>query len=189
MNLSNPGTSSAARPAEAKPAARGGIKSFLDWLIRLVENFDAILLAAMTLVICWEIIGRFFAKYIDGINSPWTEEIATMMMVWFGLTGAAIGIRQGSHIGVEFLVNLFHKKLANLVAIVVGLVIIGFSWFLLIEGMKFVKEMMAVDLPATGLSRGLFVYMAVPVTAVLMILYALEVMFKDFKLLLAKEEK
>ena len=88
--------------------SRGGVlKRALDLLMAVVENFDAILLAAMTVVVCWEIFSRFFAKYIAGINSPWTEEVAMIFMVWFGLTGAAIGIRRASHIGVEFVVALF----------------------------------------------------------------------------------
>jgi len=169
--------------------SRGGVlKRALDLLMVVVENFDAILLAAMTIVVCWEIFSRFFAKYIAGINSPWTEEVAMIFMVWFGLTGAAIGIRRASHIGVEFVVALFPKKVGQAMVVLVDLIILGFSLFFLIEGYKFAKEMINVMLTATEWSRGYVVYSAAPVTAVLMLIYGLEALVKDFGVLARKGE-
>ena len=109
-----------------------------------------------------------------------------VMMVWFGMTGAAIGVRKASHIGVEFVVALFPKKIGQALAILVDLIVIGFSVFLLVYGFKFAKEMAEVFLTATELSRGYFVYSAVPVAAILMILFGLEAMAKDVARLLQK---
>ena len=168
--------------------SRGGVvKRALDLLMAAVENFDAILLAAMTVVVCWEIFSRFFAKYIAGINSPWTEEVAMIFMVWFGLTGAAIGIRRASHIGVEFVVALFPDRVGRAILVLVDLIILGFSYFLLVEGARFAKEMINVELTATEWSRGYVVYSAAPVTAILMLIYGLEAMVKDIKALARKE--
>ncbi len=174
--------------AGRQPASIGRIAArALDMLMRLVENFDAILLAAMTVVVCWEIFSRFFAKYINGINSPWTEEVAMVFMVWFGLTGAAIGIRRASHIGVEFVVALFPKRVGQAIVVLVDLIILGFSYFLLVEGYRFAKEMIGVLLTATEWSRGYVVYSAAPVTAILMLIYGLEALVKDVKALAHKE--
>ena len=164
----------------------GGTYTLLDSIMKVTENFGAILLAIMTVVICWEIFSRSFAKYIAGINSPWTEEVAMIFMVWFGLTGAAIGIRKATHIGVEFVVALFPKRVGQAMLVLVDLFILGFSLFLLIEGFKFTREMIGVELTATGLSRGYFVYSAAPVAAILMLIYGLEVMVRDIKALARK---
>ena len=162
------------------------VRHILDVLMKITEIFGSLLLAIMVIVICWEIFSRFFSKYIPGINSTWTEEVAMVMMVWFGMTGAAIGIRKASHIGVEFVVALFPKKIGQVLAILVDLIVIGFSVFLLVYGFKFAKEMAEVFLTATELSRGYFVYSAVPVAAILMILFGLEAMAKDVARLLQK---
>jgi len=96
----------AAKPAIGKastsPSSSGLGKSaekVLDFLMNFIETAGAILLAVMTLIIVWQIIARF---RIIHVISPWTEEVAMILLVWFGLTGAAIGIRKHLHIGVEF---------------------------------------------------------------------------------------
>lgn len=192
MGLASKSGMAAAPPTlgTGRPPGLGGIVNrFLDLVMRVTENFGAILLAIMTAVVCWEIFSRFFSKYIAGINSPWTEEVAMIFMVWFGLTGAAIGIRKASHIGVEFVVALFPKKVGQAVLILVDLIILGFSGFLLVEGVKFAREMIGVELPATLLSRGYVVYSAAPVSAVLMLIFGLEALVKDIKSLTRKGEE
>ncbi|MGE5549920.1 MAG: TRAP transporter small permease [Bacteroidota bacterium] len=173
--------------SERPPGFGWVVNRILDAVMRITENFGAVLLTVMTAVICWEIFSRTFAKYITGINSPWTEEVAMIFMVWFGLTGAAIGIRKATHIGVEFVVALFPKKVGQVMLVLVDLLILAFSGFLLVEGFKYTKEMIGVELPATGLSRGYFVYAAAPVAAVLMLTYGLEAMVKNIKALVRKE--
>ncbi|NLY74642.1 MAG: TRAP transporter small permease [Firmicutes bacterium] len=153
------------------------LRTSLGVLERITETIGAILLAAMTLLIFLQVIIRF--KVIRS-TIPWTEEIALMFLVWFGLTGAAIGIRKGTHIGVEFLFALFGPKTKKVVNIFIGLLIILFSVFLLIEGIALVQGTIDVFLSASLLSRGLCVYLAVPISAVLMLLYSIEFIINQF---------
>ncbi len=152
-------------------------KTILDVLESFTETIGAILLAGMTLIIFLQVIIRF--KVIN-TTIPWTEEIALMFLVWFGLTGAAIGIRKGSHIGVEFVMALFGPKMQKVLNIFVGLLMIAFSIFLLIEGTALVQGTINVYMSASLLSRGLCVYLAVPVSALLMILYSVELIITQF---------
>ena len=168
-------------PVVAQPNPLTGIgiflKTVLDLLERVTETIGAILLAGMTLLIFLQVVIRFRL-----INStiPWTEEIALVFLVWFGLTGAAIGIRKGSHIGVEFVMALFGPKIQKVLNVFTGLLIIAFSVFLLIEGTVLVQGTIDVFLSASLLSRGLCVYLAVPVSALLMILYSVELIINQF---------
>ncbi len=168
-------------PSIIKPHSLTGIanhlKTVLDVVERVTETIGAILLAAMTLLIFLQVVIRF--KLINS-TIPWTEEIALVFLVWFGLTGAAIGIRKGSHIGVEFVMALFGPKLQRALNIFIGLLIIAFSVFLLIEGSVLVQGTIDVFLSASLLSRGLCVYLAVPVSALLMILYSAELIVNQF---------
>lgn len=153
------------------------LKTVLDVLERITENIGAFLLAVMTLLIFLQVIIRFRL-----INStiPWTEEIALMFLVWFGLTGAAIGIRKGSHIGVEFVMALFGSKTQKVLNVFVGLLMIAFAIFLLIEGITLVQGTIDVFMSASLLSRGLCVYLAVPISALLMLIYSLELIISQF---------
>lgn len=141
-----------------------------------IETAGAFLLAVMTLIILWQIIARF---RIIHIISPWTEEVAMILLVWFGLTGAAIGIRKHLHIGVEFVTTLFPERVQRILMIVVNLLLALFSVFLLVKGAELAWALKDTDTPATVISRGLVIYSAAPVAAFLMLLYSLELIVKQ----------
>jgi TRAP-type C4-dicarboxylate transport system permease small subunit len=86
----------------------------LDFLMNFIETAGAVLLAVMTLIIIWQIIARF---RIIHIISPWTEEVAMILLVWFGLTGAAIGIRK-HRISAGIRHHLFPESVQNLMIFV-----------------------------------------------------------------------
>ena len=141
-----------------------------------IETAGAFLLAVMTLIILWQIIARF---RIIHIISPWTEEVAMILLVWFGLTGAAIGVRKHLHIGVEFVTTLFPERVQRILMIIVNILLALFSVFLLVKGAELAWALKDTDTPATVISRGLVIYSAAPVAAFLMLLYSLELIVKQ----------
>ena len=141
-----------------------------------IETAGAFLLAVMTLIILWQIIARF---RIIHIISPWTEEVAMILLVWFGLTGAAIGVRKHLHIGVEFVTTLFPERVQRILMIAVNILLALFSVFLLVKGAELAWALKDTDTPATVISRGLVIYSAAPVAAFLMLLYSLELIVKQ----------
>ncbi len=143
--------------------------------MKITLNFGAILIAAMTLIINWQVINR----YNPSLNTPWTEEIAIILLVWFGLTGAAIGIRKDAHIGVEFLVKVLPVKIRRFLRLFVQILVITFAVFLFIVGIQLAKGCWNIQLSVTLWSRGAVVYTAMPVAAALMILYCLEDIIKQ----------
>jgi len=170
------------KPSSAKARTKGSsragksIKKILDFLMHAIETAGAFLLAVMTLIILWQIIARF---RIIHIISPWTEEVAMILLVWFGLTGAAIGVRKHLHIGVEFVTTLFPERVQRILMIVVNILLALFSVFLLVKGAELAWALKDTDTPATVISRGLVIYSAAPVAAFLMLLYSLELIVKQ----------
>lgn len=148
----------------------------LDFLMNIIETAGAFLLSVMTLIILWQIIARF---RIIHVISPWTEEVAMILLVWFGLTGAAIGIRKHLHIGVEFVATLFPARIQKILMLIVNCLLALFSLFLLVKGVELAWALKDTDTPATLVSRGLVIYSAAPVAAFLMLLYSLELIIKQ----------
>jgi TRAP-type C4-dicarboxylate transport system permease small subunit len=182
----------AAQPSVGKaptdPSSSGFGKSaekVLDFLMNFIETAGAILLAAMTLIIIWQIIARF---RIIHVISPWTEEVAMILLVWFGLTGAAIGIRKHLHIGVEFVTTLFPESVQKVMMIFVDILLACFSLFLLVKGSELAWALKDTDTPATLVSRGLVIYSAAPVAAFLMLIYSVELIVKQIAALRGKQE-
>ena len=182
----------AAQPSVGKastgPSSSGfgkSVEKVLDFLMNFIETAGAILLAVMTLIILWQIIARF---RIIHVISPWTEEVAMILLVWFGLTGAAIGIRKHLHIGVEFVTTLFPESVQKVMMIVVDVLLACFSVFLLVKGTELAWALKDTDTPATLVSRGLVIYSAAPVAAFLMLIYSVELIVKQIAALGGKQE-
>ncbi|HYH04056.1 MAG TPA: hypothetical protein VEC37_13215, partial [Bacillota bacterium] len=71
-------------PSPKPSSIFSAIDKVLEIVIRIVENAGAVMLSVMVLTITWQVVSR-----ITRITSSWTEEIAIMLLVWFGMTGAA----------------------------------------------------------------------------------------------------
>ena len=173
-------------PTKTSPGFGKSVEKILDFLMNAIETAGAFLLTVMTLIIIWQIFARF---RIIHIISPWTEEVAMILLVWFGLTGAAIGIRKHLHIGVEFVTTLFPESAQKIMMIFVDMLLAGFSLFLLVKGTELAWALKDTDTPATVISRGLVIYSALPVAAFLMLLYSLELIVKQIAAILGGTNK
>jgi C4-dicarboxylate transporter DctQ subunit len=80
-------------------------------LDRLEEFIIAVLIALATLIIFVAVVHRFASgvpalqPYTARINMSWAQELCIFMFVWMAKFGAAYGVRAGTHVGVDVLVN------------------------------------------------------------------------------------
>lgn len=87
----------------------------LKLLDRLEETLIATLMAVATTVIFVAVVHRFAAgvpvlqDYAVKLNLAWAQELCIFLFVWMAKFGAAYGVRQGIHVGVDVLV----RKLAD----------------------------------------------------------------------------
>src|SRR5512145_1277375 len=83
----------------------------LKLLDRLEETLIAFLMAAATLVIFAAVAHRFLATMplvqdlVLRMDVSWAQELCIFMFVWMAKFGAAYGVRQGIHVGVDVLVR------------------------------------------------------------------------------------
>ncbi len=77
----------------------------------LEEAIIAGLLAAMTLLVFFEVVLRF------GFNTGfmWTQELTLHLSFWMVLFGVSYGIKVGSHIGVDALVKILPPMVRRIV--------------------------------------------------------------------------
>lgn len=90
----------------------------------LEEGFISLLLVTMTLLVFFEVVLR----YVFGIGFLWVEELTLHLSAWLVLFGASYGVKVGSHIGVDAVVNLLPSKgrrIVTLLALVLCLVYCG----------------------------------------------------------------
>jgi TRAP-type C4-dicarboxylate transport system permease small subunit len=102
--------------------------------------------------------------------------VATMLLIWVSLLGAAVAFSRHEHLGVDYLVKKFDPAARRLMAVVVQLLVAAFAAAVMVGGgYVLVKETLDVGQlsPALGLRIGL-VYLAVPVSGTFILLFCLE---------------
>lgn len=127
------------------------------------------LLAAMSLIIAWQV----FQRHRLGVTHAWTEEAAIYAMMWLGLIGAALGLRRGSHIAIEYFARKMERFAGRALAALVWIAELLFALFLVIYGWRLAGHFMSESSPGTGIPVGV-VDLALPIGGAMMILFLLE---------------
>jgi len=141
-------------------------------VLRAVENATAVGLLA---VICGVTAAQVVCRFVLKAPLVWSDELGTFSFVWFALLGAAIGVREGAHMGVDALVRVFPPSQRVWVAIGTLLAIQLFLVCLLKFGLDLLIRI--GDQRSSGLQLHIFwVYLALPVSAVLMLVHSVPIL-------------
>lgn len=108
----------------------------MKWLDRLEEIFITFLIAAATTIIFVAVVHRYlsglplgsFQDALLKLNFGWAQELCIILFVWMAKFGAAYGVRQGIHVGVDVLVNKLsppNRRIMTIVALSAGILFTG----------------------------------------------------------------
>ncbi len=166
---------------ELAPASRGilvkepsmpsldALSRGLAWLSRLALWSAGAGLVLMTGVVAWGVFGR----YVLNDTPVWAEPVALFLMSWFIIFGAAVGVREGDHLGFE--VGLAHAPagLARVLRLVTQLLVAGFGIAMVWYGTELSAGTWSAAMPVLGIPQG---WDTVPIAAggALIALFALE---------------
>jgi TRAP-type C4-dicarboxylate transport system permease small subunit len=138
---------------------------------RIVEMMLMVAMGLLVLDVLWGVVSRF----ILGSQSRFTEELATMLLIWVSLLGASLAYGSGQHLGVDYFVGKLHPDAQRLMKTIVSLVVMAFAASVMVYGgsVLFSRTLASGQVsPAMGLKMG-YVYLVVPISGILFILEAL----------------
>lgn len=141
-------------------------------LVKALEITVIVLVAVLVLDVLWGV----FSRYVLGAQSRWTEELATMLLIWVSLLGAAVAFAAKAHLGVDYFVSKFDPAAQKMIEGFVQVLVFAFSAFALIHGGTIlVSETLAAGQlsPALGLKVG-YMYLAVPISGLFICLFSVE---------------
>lgn len=141
-------------------------------LTKILEFLLTLLMAAMILDVVWQV----FTRYILQHPSSYTEELATFLLVWIGLMGAAYAYRKQAHLGVDILTMKFRGAARKGVEVFIHSCIALFGLLALVwGGSRLVQVMLRYDQisPALGLKMG-HVYLILPLSGAFILIFALD---------------
>jgi TRAP-type C4-dicarboxylate transport system permease small subunit len=126
-----------------------------------------VLFAALTAVVLLQVLNRLVLH----LPIIWSEEAARFLFFWVVLLGAAQSVRRRRHLVLDIAMGRRPGRRARFVLdLVPDLAILGFSVFLLAQGIGYAYEGLLRTAPNSGVSMGL-VFAAIPVFALLSIGY------------------
>ena len=150
----------------------GAIKSGLDFSDKLLNYIAMIFLMIMVIVVS----ATVFTRYVFNFTLRWSDEVALLMMIWFGFIGMALGVKESIHLSIEFFMSLLPARLQKVVYWIEDILVGLFGWFLLRYGWQLYNATKRTRLPATQWSRGLL-FIILPISGLLIIIYSLAKMF------------
>jgi C4-dicarboxylate transporter DctQ subunit len=109
---------------------------------RIEEDIMSLLLVTMTLLVFVEVVLRF------GFNTGilWAQEATLHLSAWFVLFGASYGIKAGTHIGVDAVVNLFPSKIKRLITVLALLMCLAYCSLFLYGSWIYLDKMYMIGI-------------------------------------------
>ena len=102
----------------------------MDWLTGInarLSRWAMYIAVAGLLSIVGVVVGSVIWRYILNDAPAWSEQVALILVINVAMFGAAAGVRDEGHIGMESLVGLLPKKVQYVVGNIVGLFSITFG--------------------------------------------------------------
>ena len=140
----------------------------MDRLADILAKVGAFGLLAMTLVVGWQVFGRFVLE-----SSPsWSEQTALVLMIWYVFLAAGAGVWERFHIRIEILEQQFNPETRRRLRIAIHALIALMGLALLVFGTQLVWLVRDHVIPSLGISRA-FAYIPIPVTGALISLFSI----------------
>lgn len=137
----------------------------IDKVINKILRFIVIImLSVMSVVVFAQVLFR-----IVHLSIPWSEELSKYLLIWSTFLGAAICIRKGSLVGLEFLKNSMSEEKQKILQTILNLIVCAILLFLINVGFWAVRRVWFQITPVLKLSMGLM-YAAIPIGSVFMLI-------------------
>lgn len=133
----------------------------------LLDGVCIALLLAAVLLISLQVLNR----YLLHLPYPWTEEFTRYFFVWLCLLGSARGVRDNAHIKVDIFVNMFPPRVQKVFDLAIGIITIVLMAALLISGLEILPPTFHRRAATVNISLS-YVFVAVPLSAFLMLVFA-----------------
>jgi len=124
--------------------------------MRFLDKFEEIVLIMGLALMGLAVALQIFMRYLFNMPLVWSEEFARYIFVWISFIGASYGVRQGSHIAMEFFFNKFGPRMRKRVAVSTHVLSIAAFAYLIPTAIYFTRSQhliasSAMDIPMSWL--------------------------------------
>jgi C4-dicarboxylate transporter DctQ subunit len=158
----------------------------LDIIMSLVKLLLIILLVSMAIFLFVAVISR----YLFGQSFFWIDAYSRYALIWISFLGSTIVLRNRKHVGVEIFTELLPTIIKKWTTKFGALLILLFSSIMFSQGLTLINITSKQNIPEMNIKMS-NISIIVPVSAILMILISLEMIFSkdESSLCSGKEEQ
>jgi TRAP-type transport system small permease protein len=144
-------------------------------LSRWVLLAACLCLAGLGVVVIYGVVLR----YVFNDAPPFVEQVALLLVISVAMFGAAAGVRDAGHIGLDSVVKLMAPGVQRAVSAVVDLLILLFAIVLLWGSVEMGLSTRHDTIPTLGISEA-FRYLPMVIAGVLIALFSVEHLLRRF---------
>lgn len=137
-------------------------------LVHATKMFVAVVMGILVTLIFTQVMLR----YLFSSSLLWIEELGRFMFVWLMFLGISVGVYQGKHIAITFMLDILPAWGAKAFNILATLLVGVFFAFLTVKGADFALINLAGESSVLFIPLG-YVYFIMPVASALSVLYTL----------------
>jgi len=152
-----------------EPAARG----LLTRVNAAVAKAGMMLSVGGLLVIVAIVFYQVLGRYVLNSSPTWTESFALVLVLYVTLIGAAVGVRDAGHIGMESLLVLVPEKIRNRIEMLIHGFAIVFGLYMIYNGWILGNSVRDYKIPNLGLPESIR-YVPLVISGVLVISFSIE---------------
>ena len=145
----------------------------------LARNLEEILSGIFLVLMFLSTFTNVFARYFFNHPLPWAEEFSRYSFIWLTFLGAALCTKHGRHIIIDGLVKTFPFRAEKTIGILVSVMMIALAYVMIYYGWILCTN--ATQPTATLKVPQYFVYVSVPFSGLLIFLYTLRDIRRDFR--------
>ncbi|AGH81323.1 small integral C4-dicarboxylate membrane transport protein [Psychromonas sp. CNPT3] len=160
----------------------------MQLIVKVVDKLLVYFTVSLSVLLVFCVIWQVISRYVIGIPSTFTDEMARFLFMWVGLIGAAYTTGQKKHLAIDLLTLKLQgtRKLISEITILV--LMLTFSTLIMIYGGGglMLKTLSTGQVsPALGIEMG-YVYLVLPLSGAIMTFYCLMFLIDPINKLLYK---
>ncbi len=147
----------------------------LDWLAKIATAVACVFMVTLILIFGWLVYGR----YILNATPTWVEQVALLLIVWITFLGAATGVRNKTHLAVDFIRDAAPNSVRKLAVAFCTIALLFFGAMLTWQGYEMYLRTANREIPLLGVTEGL---RAIPVIigGLMILLFSIDELLRIF---------
>ncbi len=133
------------------PTFLSGMDRLFDVLVRICQIIAGTALVAMTFMFAWLVYGR----YVLNDTPTWVEQVSHLLLMVIAFLGAAVGVRQDTHLSVVLFRTAAPASIRTLFVFITDALMAAFGGFMFWYGLELTQFKWKTLIPLIQLPEGL----------------------------------